>query len=47
VREAAPGDVVLVAGKGHETTQVVAGVAHPFSDADEVRAALVRRRAGA
>jgi UDP-N-acetylmuramoyl-L-alanyl-D-glutamate--2,6-diaminopimelate ligase len=46
-REATPGDVLLVAGKGHETTQVVAGVTHPFSDADEVRAALARRRAGA
>ncbi|MCZ8110920.1 MAG: UDP-N-acetylmuramoyl-L-alanyl-D-glutamate--2,6-diaminopimelate ligase [Betaproteobacteria bacterium] len=47
VREAAPGDVLLVAGKGHETTQVVAGVAHPFSDADEVRAALAQRRSAA
>jgi UDP-N-acetylmuramoyl-L-alanyl-D-glutamate--2,6-diaminopimelate ligase len=47
VREASPGDVVLVAGKGHETTQVIAGVAHPFSDVDEVRAALDARRAAA
>ncbi len=46
IAEAAPGDVVLVAGKGHETTQTIAGVAHPFSDADEVRAALAARRAG-
>jgi UDP-N-acetylmuramoyl-L-alanyl-D-glutamate--2,6-diaminopimelate ligase len=44
LREAAPGDVVLVAGKGHETTQVIAGIAHPYSDADEVRAALAARR---
>ena len=29
---AAPADVVLVAGKGHETTQDIAGVRHPFSD---------------
>ncbi len=36
--EAAPGDVVLVAGKGHETVQLVGEVAHPFSDR-----ALVRR----
>ncbi len=45
VHEAAPGDVLLVAGKGHETTQVIAGVAHPFSDVDEVRAALAARAA--
>ena len=30
--EAAPGDIVLVAGKGHETGQEVAGVVHPFDD---------------
>jgi UDP-N-acetylmuramoyl-L-alanyl-D-glutamate--2,6-diaminopimelate ligase len=47
VREAATGDVLLIAGKGHETTQVVAGVAHPFSDADEVRSALAQRRSAA
>ena len=29
---AAPADVVLVAGKGHETTQDIAGIRHPFSD---------------
>lgn len=33
-------DVVLVAGKGHETTQEVAGVKHPFSDAQWARLAL-------
>ena len=32
LRRARPGDVVLVAGKGHETTQVAAGIAHPFDD---------------
>ncbi|GAA2037902.1 UDP-N-acetylmuramoyl-L-alanyl-D-glutamate--2,6-diaminopimelate ligase [Pseudokineococcus marinus] len=31
---------VLVAGKGHERGQEVAGVVHPFDDRDEVRAAL-------
>ncbi len=31
------GDVVLVAGKGHETGQEVAGVVHPFDDRDVVR----------
>ncbi|MGH3948036.1 MAG: UDP-N-acetylmuramoyl-L-alanyl-D-glutamate--2,6-diaminopimelate ligase [Pseudonocardiaceae bacterium] len=37
---AEPGDAVLVAGKGHETGQNVAGVVHPFSDRDELTAAL-------
>ncbi|WP_240641163.1 UDP-N-acetylmuramoyl-L-alanyl-D-glutamate--2,6-diaminopimelate ligase [Nocardioides ferulae] len=32
VRRAGPGDIVLVAGKGHETGQEVAGVVHPFDD---------------
>jgi UDP-N-acetylmuramoyl-L-alanyl-D-glutamate--2,6-diaminopimelate ligase len=43
VAEARPGDVIVVAGKGHETTQEHAGVRTPFSDADEVRAALHER----
>jgi UDP-N-acetylmuramoyl-L-alanyl-D-glutamate--2,6-diaminopimelate ligase len=34
------GDVVLVAGKGHETYQVVAGVKHPFADLQVALAAL-------
>jgi UDP-N-acetylmuramoyl-L-alanyl-D-glutamate--2,6-diaminopimelate ligase len=37
VRRAGPGDIVLVAGKGHETGQEVAGVVHPFDDRDVVR----------
>jgi UDP-N-acetylmuramoyl-L-alanyl-D-glutamate--2,6-diaminopimelate ligase len=36
-------DVVLLAGKGHEDYQEVSGVKHPFSDAQEARAALDRR----
>jgi UDP-N-acetylmuramoyl-L-alanyl-D-glutamate--2,6-diaminopimelate ligase len=35
-----PDDVVLVAGKGHETTQEIAGVKHPFSDVAVARRAL-------
>lgn len=30
--DAAPGDVVLIAGKGHEDYQEIMGVKHPFSD---------------
>ena len=37
---AAPGDVVLVAGKGHETYQDVAGTKHHFDDREEVRRAF-------
>jgi UDP-N-acetylmuramoyl-L-alanyl-D-glutamate--2,6-diaminopimelate ligase len=40
LRRANPGDVVLVAGKGHETEQVIAGVAHPFDDRAALRELL-------
>ena len=40
VHQAAPQDVVLVAGKGHETTQEIGGVFHPFSDVAQIEAAL-------
>jgi len=36
------GDVVLVAGKGHEPYQDIGGVRHRYSDADAVRASLAR-----
>jgi len=39
---ARPGDCVLVAGKGHEQGQEVAGVVHPFDDRDVVRGVLAR-----
>jgi UDP-N-acetylmuramoyl-L-alanyl-D-glutamate--2,6-diaminopimelate ligase len=42
IREAGPDDVVVVAGKGHETEQVVAGVRVPFDDREVARAALSR-----
>ena len=29
------GDVLILAGKGHETGQYINGVTHPFSDRDE------------
>ncbi len=40
---AAAGDVVLLAGKGHEDYQEVAGAKHPFSDLEEARVALALR----
>ena len=43
VAGASAGDVILVAGKGHESYQQVGAERRPFSDVDEVRAALVSR----
>ncbi|WP_232819825.1 UDP-N-acetylmuramoyl-L-alanyl-D-glutamate--2,6-diaminopimelate ligase [Nocardioides allogilvus] len=40
VRRAAPGDVVLVAGKGHETGQEIHGEVHPFDDRIVAREAV-------
>jgi UDP-N-acetylmuramoyl-L-alanyl-D-glutamate--2,6-diaminopimelate ligase len=37
---ARPGDTLLVAGKGHETGQEVAGTVHPFDDRDVLREVL-------
>jgi UDP-N-acetylmuramoyl-L-alanyl-D-glutamate--2,6-diaminopimelate ligase len=38
-----PGDVVLLAGKGHETTQTAQGRSWPFDDRVEARRALADR----
>ncbi|MCL6268975.1 UDP-N-acetylmuramoyl-L-alanyl-D-glutamate--2,6-diaminopimelate ligase [Sansalvadorimonas sp. 2012CJ34-2] len=46
VSNAAPGDVVLVAGKGHECYQEIKGVRYPFSDLDQVTQALTHLQAG-
>ena len=43
---ARPGDVVVVAGKGHETTQEIDGMLLPFDDREVARAALARRSSG-
>lgn len=43
IRMAAPGNVVLVAGKGHEPYQEVKGVRHHFDDREEVSAELAAR----
>jgi UDP-N-acetylmuramoyl-L-alanyl-D-glutamate--2,6-diaminopimelate ligase len=34
------GDVVVVAGKGHETGQIIGATIVPFSDHDEIRKAI-------
>lgn len=47
VSHARAGDVVLLAGKGHETYQEIAGVRHPFSDREVAAAALAERKDGA
>ncbi len=47
VSVAGPGDTVVVAGKGHETGQEVAGTVLPFDDRDVLRAALRERALGA
>ena len=46
VRSAAVGDVVLVAGKGHEEFQEIRGEKIPFSDRREVERALAERSRG-
>jgi UDP-N-acetylmuramoyl-L-alanyl-D-glutamate--2,6-diaminopimelate ligase len=44
VFDATPDDTVLVAGKGHETYQIVGKVTLPFDDREVARAALALRR---
>jgi UDP-N-acetylmuramoyl-L-alanyl-D-glutamate--2,6-diaminopimelate ligase len=44
IAAAHPADVVLIAGKGHESYQEIAGVRRPFSDVAEARAALAARK---
>jgi UDP-N-acetylmuramoyl-L-alanyl-D-glutamate--2,6-diaminopimelate ligase len=46
VHHARAGDVVLLAGKGHETYQEIAGTRHPFSDREVAAAALAGWEAG-
>ncbi len=47
IEEAAVGDLVLVAGKGHEDYQLVAGRTLHFDDREEVARALAEWRGGA
>jgi UDP-N-acetylmuramyl-tripeptide synthetase len=44
IAAAAPQDVILLAGKGHEDYQEVGGAKHPFSDIVHAQAALDARR---
>jgi len=37
---ASPGDIIIVAGKGHETYQEVKGTRHHFDDREQLRNAL-------
>ncbi|APT85093.1 UDP-N-acetylmuramoyl-L-alanyl-D-glutamate--2,6-diaminopimelate ligase [Corynebacterium aquilae] len=43
VNWAQPGDAIVVAGKGHETGQLINGVTHPFDDRVELRRSLMQR----
>jgi UDP-N-acetylmuramoyl-L-alanyl-D-glutamate--2,6-diaminopimelate ligase len=45
IASAGKGDVVLIAGKGHEQGQYVAGAVIPFDDREVAAAALLHRRA--
>jgi UDP-N-acetylmuramoyl-L-alanyl-D-glutamate--2,6-diaminopimelate ligase len=44
IRDASEGDLVLIAGKGHERSQEIGGVSHPFDDIGVARAVLADRR---
>ena len=46
IRDARPGDLVLIAGKGHEKYQVIGDKTLPFDDVEVARGALGRRRSG-
>jgi UDP-N-acetylmuramoyl-L-alanyl-D-glutamate--2,6-diaminopimelate ligase len=44
ILQAKPGDVVLIAGKGHESYQIVGTTKRPFDDREQARRALALRR---
>ena len=43
IQHGEPGDIIVLAGKGHEDYQETAGVRQPFSDMAQAIAALQRR----
>ena len=46
IMQAGQHDVILIAGKGHEDTQEIAGVKYPFDDRLHAHDALVKRANG-
>ena len=44
IKDAKSGDLILLAGKGHEKVQIIGDRQIPFDDVAVARAALVRRR---
>lgn len=46
IEQAGPGDVVLIAGKGHETYQEIQGVRYDFDDREVARMAIQNREKG-
>ena len=46
LESARPGDIVLILGKGHESTQEIGGVFHPFSDQKIAQSWLAARAGG-
>ena len=47
VELARTGDIVLIAGKGHETYQDISGARHPFDDVRVAASAMGRLESGA
>ncbi|MBS2018935.1 MAG: UDP-N-acetylmuramoyl-L-alanyl-D-glutamate--2,6-diaminopimelate ligase [Deltaproteobacteria bacterium] len=47
IRAARPGDIVVIAGKGHEDYQIIGTEKRPFDDRVEARRVLEERREGA
>src|SRR5207253_4704614 len=43
LRQAQPGDAVLIAGKGHETEQIIGDERHHFDDREVAREVLANR----
>jgi UDP-N-acetylmuramyl tripeptide synthase len=46
IAQAGAGDIVLIAGKGHEPYQLIAGVKHDFDDRLVARDALLAKKGG-